>query len=132
MPGIIGRKITLTWAPSGTAIAIPGVQEKGVTFGGEPIDTSADDNSGWRELLDEAGQKEIDISISGVTKSPALRNAWNSNDRTGPATVTWPDGSIVTGSFVLADYKETGPYKEAATFEATLKSTGTITYTPGT
>lgn len=97
---------------------------------GEPIDVTADENDGWRELIEEAGENSIDITVSGVTKSNDLKQAWFSGNRTAAATLTYPDGGVISGQFRLGNYTETGPYKDATTFEATLQSTGVITFTP--
>ena len=122
-----GRKITMTW--DGTAIA--GVQEKGITLNGEPIDISADDSAGWRVLLDEAGERSVNISISGVIKGNVLRKAFFDEAIVEAVVITYAaDGGSFTGDFNLASYSETGNYKEAVTFEAELQSTGAVTYTP--
>jgi predicted secreted protein len=125
--GTLGRKIIFKW----NGATIPGVREKGAAVNGEPVDTSDDDSSGWRELLDEPGSRSVDISLSGVTKSDVLRIVAYSNSKTGAATIEYPDGGIVNGDFHLATYSETGPYNDAQTFEASLQSTGAVTYTPG-
>lgn len=130
MNGFAGRKITLTW----NGASIPGVREKGLTLNGEPIDTSDDDSSGFRELADESGENTLDISISGVSKDQTLRKAWMDGlttpaARIGAVVITWPDGSSVSGQMRLNNHQETGPYKDAATFQSALQSTGAISYT---
>lgn len=127
MAGFTGRKIVLTW--DGAEIA--GVREKGVAFNGEPVDVSDGASDGWRELLAEAAENSIDISLSGVTKSDALKQSWfDAEDRIKPAVLTYPDGGVLSGNFYLASFSETGPYKDATTFEAELQSSGEVTYTP--
>lgn len=123
----VGRSISLTW--NGSAVA--GVREKGLTCNGEAIDVTSDEDSGKRTLLTVSSQDEVNISISGVTKSPVLRNAWMAGSRTSTAVLTFPDGAIVQGTFFLSNYKETGPYQDAITFECELLSSGAISYTPG-
>lgn len=124
MTSFVGRKIVLTWG--GQEIA--GVREKGIAINGEPIDVSDDGSDGYREILAEAGELTVNISLSGVTKSTVLKAAAASlNDRTEEVVIQWPVGQL-TGDFYLASYNETGNYKEATTFEAELQSTGTFTY----
>jgi predicted secreted protein len=125
--GTLGRKIVLTW----NGAAIEGVREKGIALAGEPINVSDDDSDGWRELLSEVGENTVDISLSGVIKSTALKVDWFAGTRTRAVVITYPDGSIIAGDFMLASYNETGPYADATTFEGALQSTGEITYTPG-
>ncbi len=125
MPANAGRRIELTWGGED----IPGVREKSVALNGEPIDITSDDSLGWRELLpDDPAENQVDISISGVTKSFALKQDWFANDRVKAMTITYPDGSTLTGSFQLVSYTDTGPYNDATTFEAELQSTGIIAF----
>jgi predicted secreted protein len=131
MAARVGRKIKFKWGTAAPLAEIPGVREKGVTLNGEAIDTTADDNNGWRELLADAAQNQVDVSLSGVTKSHALKADWFGGARTKLAEIEYDDGAKITGTFFLSNYAETGVYNDAATFEATLMSTGVVTYTPG-
>lgn len=125
MPQFLGRSIVLTWGGASFA----GVREKSVALAGEPIDISNDDSSGWREILSEAGEDTVTLSISGVTINNALKVDWFAKTRTKAVTITYPDGGVIAGDFFLATYSETGPYKEGTTFEVELQSTGEVTYT---
>lgn len=120
----LGRAITMTWG--GAAIA--GAQEKGIKVNGEVIDVSDDDSAGWRELMSEHGEKSVDISLSGVTKSTALMTAMINGTELKALVLTYPDGSTLTGNFLIASYNETGPYKGAQMFEAELQSSGAVVY----
>lgn len=122
-----GRSLVLAW---GTALA--GVKEKTVSLGGDPIDITSDDSNGWREVLDEPSQQQVDLSVSGVTKTAAMRTAWFTGARMAEATVTYPDGGVLTGDFYLASYSDSGANDGAITFEAELQSSGVITFTPPT
>ena len=130
MPANIGRAIELEWGSNSPA-TIPGVREKGIALNGNPVDVTSDEDDGWRTLLEEPGENQINISVSGVTKSDVLRDAWFNGDRLDTAVITFPDGGVLTGQFLLATYNETGTYNDAITFEAELQSSGVITYTPG-
>jgi predicted secreted protein len=99
---------------------------------GAPVDISSDDSAGWRELLANiSGQDEVNITVSGVTKDQVLKNDWFGNTRTRVATITDADGSVLSGTFYLAAYTEKASYKDARTFQATLNSSGPVTFTPG-
>lgn len=124
MAGRIGRKVALTWA--GTALN--GVREKSAAYGGTPIDVTDGASDGWRELLDEDGERTVDISVSGVVKDAVLKSAFFATDRVQAMTITYPDGGILSGDFFLVSYSESEPYKDASTFEASFQSTGTVTY----
>lgn len=124
--GFAGRDLELTW--NGSAVAA--VREKGVTINGEPIDTTNDDDDGWRDLLDVPGQKQVDISLSGLTMSHTLKADWFGDNRTRAVVITYPDGATISGNFYLSEYVETGTYNDATSFEATLMSKGAVTFTP--
>lgn len=128
MVAFAGRDIVLTW----DGAEIPGVREKGFALGGDPINITDDDSNGRRELLaDTPSVDEVNISISGVTKSRKLMQDWFARTRTKTATVTYPNGDILTGTFMLVSYTDTGPYEDATTFEAELQSSGEVTFTAG-
>jgi predicted secreted protein len=128
MTGFLGRSIALTW--DGASVA--GVREKKKALSGAAVDVTSDEDNGWRTLLEDPQQNEVNLSLSGVTKSDVLRSAWFSGDRTATATLTYPDGGVLSGTFYLATYNETGPYNNATTFDCELQSSGAVTYTPGT
>lgn len=127
MAAYVGRQVALLW----NGAAINGVREKGVNLNGEAVDITADENSGWQTLLTVAGQNSVELSLSGVTKDRTLRTDWHAGTRTRTVSLTYPDGSVLSGSFYLESFKEGNPYKDAGTFDATLKSTGAVTWTPG-
>ena len=129
MAARVGRKIKFRW---GMPLAeIPGVREKGITLNGEAIDVTADDSDGWRALLADPAQTQVDIALSGVTKTHTLKAAWFAGDRTQAVEIEYDDGAKLAGQFFLSNYADTGVYNDAATFEATLQSSGPVTYTAG-
>lgn len=123
--GFLGRNLQLTW--NGNTIL--GVREKGVAINGEPVNVTSDEDDGWRKLLSEPGEKMLDLSISGVTKSNVLKTDWFANNRIRAVVLTYPNGDVIAGDFFLANFTDTGPYNDATTFEAELQSTGEFTFT---
>lgn len=126
MAGFIGRKIVFKWDDE----EILGVREKSASCNGEPVDTTSDDDNGWRGVLEDPAEDQVNISISGVTKSDVLKVAWFSRQRTAEASLTYPDGGEISGSFFLSSFSETGSYNDATTFEAELISSGPVIYAP--
>lgn len=122
--GTVGRDIDFYW----NGARVSGVREKGIKLDGSAIDVTADEDDGWQKLLTVAGENKIEVSISGVTKVPTLRDAWFSGNRTKTVSIGWVDGKEMSGTFFLASYSEKGTYKDATTFEATLQSSGQPTY----
>jgi predicted secreted protein len=132
MTGFIGREVKFFWGGNSPADEIAGVREKSVAISGAGIDVTADDSSGWRELLSMAAIDEVSINISGVTKDRRLKTDWFNGTRTQTATLEYPDGTIISGTFFLQSFTDTGSYNNAMTFQAAVVSTGVVSYTPGT
>lgn len=131
MTGRVGRQVTFYFGGESPGDQILGVREKGLELNGEPIDTTSDEDSGKRTLLENlSAQDEVNVSISGVTKDTRLKEAWFNGERTQSIRLEYPDGAILAGTFFLSTYSETEPYNDASTFEASLMSSGVVTYTP--
>lgn len=129
--GTLGRKILLRWGDDSPPASLAGVREKSITMNGEPVDVTDSNSDGWREVLSEPGEHQIEISVSGIIKDDALRQAWfGTTARQNSLELEYPDGATITGEFFLSSYAETGPYNNATTFEATFVSSGVIVYTP--
>jgi predicted secreted protein len=123
----VGRTVILLWG--GTTPA--GVRQKGLKLNGTPIDVSADDDAGWRKLLTLSGEDSVDLDLSGVTKSQNLKSDFMAGNRTKAVSLTYPSGGVLTGTFFMASYEDTGTYKAEVTFTCKLQSTGVVTWTPG-
>jgi predicted secreted protein len=128
--GFLGRDIDFFWGGNSPGDQILGVREKGIEINGEAVDVTSDENNGWRALLTEPGQKEISLSISGVTKDDRMKQDWFGNRRMQAVTLRYPDGATVSGTFFMQSCSDTGPYNDATTFECELLSNGEVTYTP--
>ncbi len=126
--GTVGRAVVFTW----NSASILGVREKDLTCAGAAIDVTSDDNAGIQKLLTVSAQDSLEIKLSGVTKSDALKTDWFAGTRTRTATLTYPNGATLSGTFYMSAYSEKAPYKDAQTFDATLQSSGAFTFTPGT
>lgn len=122
-----GRTISLTWNGS----APLGVRQKDIAFNGEEINVTSDEDNGWQTLLTISGERNVEITVSGVVKDRRFKDDWAAGTRTRTAVLTAADGTIISGSFFLSAYKEGAPYNDAVTFDATLKSTGEVSYTAG-
>lgn len=125
--GFAGRTIIVR--QGGEQIA--GIRTKTLTFEGEPIDVTSDENDGWRTLLSTYGTRGLTASVEGVTKSHQLKVAALSQQVITELTFTWPDGFEVIGDFALANYAETGEYTDAATFSCEFRSSGELAFDVG-
>jgi len=115
----------------GVPVAV--VRESTLTHNKEAVDVTANEDNGWRRLLPIAGSRSIDVSVSGVCDDaniPQLQNLWI-NDAFAEVTLDYPDGSTAEAEdgFYLNGFEHSGSQDDAATFSATLQSSGEVTIT---
>jgi predicted secreted protein len=129
--GIVGRQVLMTIGGE----TIIGVQTKGLSVNNERLETADDQSNGWTEALAIPGEKSVELPFSGVLKSldlmAAYFNGGNGGSQTFDCQITYPNGDIVEGDFFLNSFSETGEYNGLKTFDATMSSSGEITFTPG-
>lgn len=127
--GFAGRKVTLTIGGAGS---IP-IQTKGLSINNEMIDVTSDTSNGWATALAEPGQKSIELTFSGIVENlNLLMSTINNTSQIYACVLTYPDGSTVEGDFGFGSFSDTGEYNGAYTFEATMSSSGEVTFTAGT
>lgn len=128
MPANIGRKLLVR--QGGTALL--GVRTKTLSWGGEPVDITTDDELGYRTLLADISQQQIDLSVEGIIKDTVLRDQILNNSGTlllSNIDIVFPNSDTVTGDFFISAYEESGAYQDAITFSCTLASSGEWTFT---
>ncbi|MFP4539286.1 MAG: phage tail tube protein, partial [Dichotomicrobium sp.] len=125
-----GRAIKLYWGDDSPQPLVAGVREHGIAFAGEAVDVTDKDDDGWRTLLSKAQTRSVDISISGVADDDTLRADTYEDNRLQAFTLEFHDGAQISGNAYLSGYTETGPHDGEITFEATLMTSGAVTYTP--
>jgi len=125
-----GRSVQVKRGAS-PATLVAGVRTKSITINGAPIDITNDDDTGIRKLLDEPGQLEVSISVSGILKNEVLlTESLQTSDRVQPTEFLWPgavSAGSLSGDFFLASMGITGEYQGAVTFEAAFESAGAVT-----
>ena len=112
---------------------IGAVVSKSISINNEPIDTSNDDDLGFRTLMEDSGTRSVDISVEGVLKTDALLI-----DAADPATtalieaadIVFPSGLILRGDFRLNGIEVSGESAGRVQFSGTLQSTGAWTLIP--
>lgn len=112
-------------------VNVAGVRTKSLTINGSPIDVTTDDDAGIRSLLDQPGQVDVSISVSGILLNDVLAQAaLSTSDRTDLTKFLRPGSpdNGFSGQFFMTSYKETGEYQGAVTFEAEFQSSGAVTY----
>jgi predicted secreted protein len=112
------------------SVAIAGAQENGITVDNSPVNITTIADAGYRTLGDFAGERSLDISISGVWVDKVVRDqAMGTSLLLTDITIDFADGGSLSGDFYLANYSENGSHSTAVTFTATLQSSGAWTYT---
>lgn len=119
------------------SLLVAGARTKSLKINGSPIDVTVDDDAGVRQLLAQAGQVDVSISVSGILVSDQLiQEALSATSRTQTTSfgiaggfIGSPDHLTFTGSFYLASFELGGEYQGAATFSAEFQSAGAVTLT---
>jgi len=124
----VGRELLIK---KDAVVICAGISSKSITINNEPVDITNDDDDGWRAYLTKAGVRSLDLSFSGVTKDDTLKTLCTGETiLLEDITVEFPDGSTFEGDFIFASLGESGESGTAITFDATLNSSGIITFTP--
>ena len=129
MAEYLGRNLVL----KKNNVVLAGIRSKSVTVGVDNVDVTTDDDLGFRTLLAEAGQVNLDISFDGVETDGVVRDlilVGGTSQQYTDLTLTWPNGDVLSGTFNLGGYEESGTYNDAVTFSSSLQSSGSWTYTP--
>lgn len=104
-----------------------------LTYGATSVDITTNCSDGVRVLLDKAGLRTRDFSVSGIVENGLLRE-W-ANDVGGimqraDFEARYPNGDVLAIPLInLIDYAESNPMNDKVTFTATLHSSGPWTYT---
>ena len=129
MAASIGRATLL----KKNAVAIAGIRTKSISWSGDSIDVTTDEDSGVRLLLAESSQEQISISFDGVEKSTTIRDIALTIGTTKMLTdITYEldDGTVISGDFRLVSYERGSPYQDGTTFSGSLESSGPWVLTP--
>lgn len=117
---------------NGTDIA--GLRNVSISGGGSPIDVTDQGDSGYNTFLSNVMTgMALEISGSGIEEDQVFHDAWYGGVSTRfmtDITVEFPNGDTISGNVVMTSYSETGPYDDAQTFDVTIMTNGTWTFTP--
>ena len=125
--------IKVDMAADGQFTTLAGLRATRVSFNAETIDvTSLESQGGWRELLAGAGVRSVSISGSGVFRDADTDERARQLFFDGEAPdfqVVIPDFGIVEGPFQVTAIEYGGSHNGEATYELSLASAGTLTFT---
>lgn len=123
----LGRHATLM---VGTGHIVAGLRAKNVTFGGVAPDVTADDDEGWQTFLAEADVRGYTIAAEGILKDQAFLEeaALNGIQFVQDVEFFWPGIGTLTSDVIIEGVSVTTNTPEPATFSATIKSTGPVSF----
>lgn len=131
-----GRAFLVQMTISAVVTTIAGAQSGNIAINNEPIDVTTKDSAGKRELL-ASGKIGADITLSGLTlddstiaavRTAALAQTVQVFTVVIPGTTGGSAGSY-SFSGVITALEEGGEEGGAVTYNLTVQSTGTITFT---
>lgn len=127
MASFVGRKALLKKGLT----TVAAIRTRSITLGNEPVDITSDDDSGFRTMLAEPGNKTLDMTIEGVFKDATMLTiAMSTSDILEGFTLLFPTIGTFGGDFVITSFESAAAYNEAGTFSCSLQSSGTFTFTP--
>lgn len=126
----LGRNVTISIDGDIQATA----RTKSFNINNSPINITSDGDDGLQRLLDEPGEKAIEITVDGIadinpaTGTTALKDKALTNSLLSALILDYGDYTL-SGNFFQASYTENGAYNDAMSFSASYSSSGTVTKT---
>lgn len=105
-----------------------------VRWQGQPIDVTNKDSAGVQEFLaDKFASESMELNVEGYTDDDVLADiglgSTASAKHLSDVTLNRPNGDVVSGTFILTNYEESGSHDGAHSFTATLVRSGAHTFT---
>jgi len=122
MAEILGRKVTVS--VDGDVVAT--ARTTSMTINNEAVNVTSAGDDGIRRMMDEAGEKSVEITLDGLYTDASLMDLALGTSLLETVELDYGDYTL-SGDFFLSSYNEGQPYNEAITFSATLMSSGAVT-----
>lgn len=119
-------------ATSETFTTIAGGRTDSLTVNNEPVDVTSKTNAPWRTLLADAGLRSVTVNGSGVFEDSQSEADFRTAVLAGTIDnyeIVFDNGDKYSGAFLAASLTEGGDYTDGQTFEFSIESSGTITFT---
>lgn len=121
MAEILGRKVVVS--VEGTPIAT--ARTTSFTVNNEAVNITSAGDDGVRRLMDEAGEKSVEITLDGLYEGSSIMDLALGTSLLKEVELDYTTYTV-SGDFFLASYNEGQPYNDAVTFSATLQSSGAV------
>lgn len=124
MAETLGRKVTISVGGSVVATA----RTTSMTINNEAVNITSAGDDGIRRMMDEAGEKSVEITLDGLYTDASLMDLALATSLLEAVVLDYGTYTL-GGDFFLSSYNEGQPYNEAVTFSATLMSSGVVAKT---
>jgi len=133
MSGKGGKDLLLqfeTVKDSGTYETLGGLRSKSGSLSSESIDVTNHGSNEWREILDGAGIRSLDVSGSGVYTNSAtltaVEAAFFANEMRRFRIHDVSQSVTYTAIFKITSVERTGDYNNEQTYSLSLESSGPV------
>jgi predicted secreted protein len=132
MAKLAGRRVRIYQGETvagGTLVA--GARSDSITINNEAIDITDKGDDGWRTMLNDASVRSVDMSVEGLLDGDNLLAAslGATSSLIGAYVIDIEGIGEVAGDFHFSSFEIGAPHDDAATFTASIQSSGEITYT---
>jgi predicted secreted protein len=121
MAEVLGRKVTISVGGSVVGTA----RTTSMTINNEAVNITSAGDDGVRRMMDEAGEKSVEITLDGLYTDASLMDLALGTSLLEAVVLDYGTYTL-GGDFFLSSYNEGQPYNEAITFSATLMSSGAV------
>jgi predicted secreted protein len=121
MSEILGRKVSVSVSGSVVATA----RTTSMTINNEAVNITSAGDDGIRRMMDEAGEKSVEITLDGLYVGSSLMDLALGTSLLKAVILDYGSYTL-GGDFFISSYNEGQPYNEAITFSATLMSSGAV------
>ena len=133
MAGQKGRDFLLKQGTvAGGVTTISDCRTLGATINNEMVDITSKDSNGFRTLLEGAGTKALTITATGVFTDTAILNTikgYAFSDSINSFVIVFGNGDTLEAQFQFSSFETTGDFNNEESYNFTLESSGTITFT---
>jgi TP901-1 family phage major tail protein len=127
-----GLSMLLKLGTVASPTTIAGLQVTTLTINNEMVDVTTKSSSGWRALLAQAGVQSLTITANGTAESDTgfeTLQSYAQANSINTMNMIYGDGDTIEGSFQVTKFEVSGAYNKEQTFNITLESSGSITFT---
>jgi predicted secreted protein len=131
MTKVAGRKVRIYEGSGVGRTLVAGARSDSITINNEPIDITDKAADGWRTMLNDASVRSVDMTVEGLLDGISLlsKSLGASTDLIDEYEIEIDGIGLAGGMFHFSNMTIGAPHDDAATFTATINSSGEITFT---